>query len=527
VKISIPQFRFGTISIAALVSLFNFGVCYFRSFIFLNIPLLPWGDAVGFLNNGTRIVAGRLYRDYFAFIPPGTELTYALLIKGFGARSWIPNLMIACLAAATALLMTLIAAQLMRGPVIALPGLLLAGFVMPGSLDATHHWFSTIAIMAAVLLLMHGDSLSNIAAAGSLCGIAGWYTQPKGVTALAGFTAYLLLKSRPEGLPKRERWLKSILLSSLALAVFAAGNWYFIRAAGLNRWLFCLVVFPLRYYPSVHLNSWQVYGSGFGKFGLSTIPFVFVHLAVPLVYGICVLVMLRRPAKDSNQAWDKVLLLSLVGIAMFLAVASSPSWKRLATVSPPAMILLTWLLDRAGRAMVIVKIGLGAAAMALALGGVVRSQTRWTASLDLPIGRTAFIDPARYEEYRYALGHTYRGQLMFGTPPVLFALQVQNPAPIDVFVPFEYTRPEQVSGTIQALEKNKVPLLMLNREMFTDPDADPASDHLGPIRDYLARNYRRASTFQTGDELWERIGGTGRRAEYPSSSRRPSRPRIP
>jgi hypothetical protein len=135
----------------------------------------------------------------------------------------------------------------------------------------------------------------------------------------------------------------------------------------------------------------------------------------------------------------------------------------------------------------------------------VRSQIRWTASLDLRTGRTAFTDPARYAEYRYALGRTCRGQLMFGTPPVLFALAVQNPAPIDVFVPFEYTRPEQITATIQALEANKVPLLMLNREMFTDPDANAASDHLDPIRAYLARTYRLAVTFETGDQLWERI----------------------
>jgi hypothetical protein len=50
---------------------------------------------------------------------------------------------------------------------------------------------------------------------------------------------------------------------------------------------------------------------------------------------------------------------------------------------------------------------------------------------------------------------------------------------------------------------------MLNREMFTDPNADPASDHLDPIRAYLARNYRVVATFRTGDELWERIEGTG------------------
>jgi hypothetical protein len=504
---SARPFQLSTISIATLVSLFNFGVSYFRSFIFPDIPLLPFGDASYFLNNANRIVAGHLpYRDYFAFLPPGIELTYALLIKGFGARSWIPNLMIACLAAAAAWLMTLIAAQLMRGPAIALPGLLLAGFVLPGSFDATHHWFSTIALMAAVLVLLHGDSFRNIAAVGLLCGIAGWYTQTKGVAAVAGFVTYLLLKGRRESTPARDRWLKCILLSGLALTVFAVGNLYFVRAAGLSRWFYCLVVYPLRYYPSVRLNNWRVYGYGF-KFGLGTIPFLFVHLTVPLVYVICIVVMLRRSKNEPGEAWDKIGLLLVAGLAMFLAIASSPGWKRLATSSPPAVILLTWLLNRSRRIMAKLEIGLGAAAIVLALAGVARIQTRRTTFLDLPIGRTAFVDFARYEEYRYAMEHTCRGQLMFGPSPILFALQVQNPAPIDGFVPFDYTRPEQVTATIQALELNKVPMLMLHPSMFTDPASTPASDHLDPIRTYLAGHYRVTATFNTGDELWERING--------------------
>jgi hypothetical protein len=222
-------------------------------------------------------------------------------------------------------------------------------------------------------------------------------------------------------------------------------------------------------------------------------------------------VMHRQSKAEPNEAWDKILLLSLAGIAMFLAVISAPSWKRLTTSSPLAMILLAWLLDRPKRTMAKFRIALGAAAFALAEAA--RNQTRWTASLDLRTGRTAFIDSARYEEFRYAMGRTCRGQFMFGTPPILFALQVQNPAPIDVFVPFEYTRPEQVTATIQALDKNKVPLLMLHSSMFTDPDANAASDHLGPIRAYLAGNYRLAAAFQTGDELWERIGATAPCAE--------------
>src|SRR5579863_2193042 len=114
------------IPIAALLSLFAFTVCYSRSFILPKVPLLPGGDQLSFVSAGSRIVAGELpYRDFFEKLPVGTDLAYALLIKWFGLYNSIPGLVMAFLAAAIVLLMTLAAGRLMRGPVIALPGLLL------------------------------------------------------------------------------------------------------------------------------------------------------------------------------------------------------------------------------------------------------------------------------------------------------------------------------------------------------------------------------------------------------------------
>jgi hypothetical protein len=286
--------------------------------------------------------------------------------------------------------------------------------------------------------------------------------------------------------------------------VFIAVNAYFIKASGLHRWLYCMIVFPVRYYPSVPLNSWRIYGDGLGKLRFGMIPFLFVHATVPLVYIISLVAIHRERKKEPSQPWDQLLLISLTGIAMFLAIASAPSWKRLSTVSPPALILIVWFLSRPGKVRSYCRIGLGAAAVVLALAAAVRTQTRWHAYLDLPVGRTAFDNSERHEEYGYILGRTHPGQLVFGTPPVLFAFGVQNPAPIDVFVPAEYTRPEQVSATIQSLERYHVPMLVLNRQMYVQFSALSASDHLDPLRAYLQENYRLTKHFQTEDELWER-----------------------
>jgi hypothetical protein len=417
--------------------------------------------------------------------------------------------MVALLAAIVAALMTVVAARLMSGASIALPGLLLAGFVLPGALDATHHWFSTIAAMCAVLVLLNGETMTHIAVAGGLCGVTALYTQNKGLIVASGFVAYLALKQRRDGTSVRDCSLKCMIILILTITVFLVGNIYFIRTSGLGRWWYCLFVFPLRYYGTVDVNNWHVYGHGLRTLGLGTIPFLFVHAIVPSIYGVCIFVVYAS-RKELTGSRDIVLLVAITGIAMFLSVALAPSWKRLCAVSPPAVILLSWLLYRAGPIGNKLRIGLAATAIVLAGLGVARSQLRWSGAIDLPVGKAAIIDMERYQEYRYLVSRTRVGQFMFAPPPVLFMLGVRNPAPIDLFGPFDYTRPEQVAATIRALEQDRVPLLLLNRGMFESlMDVSPVSDHLDPIRVYLACRYRLTATFKNDDEIWETVGGTG------------------
>ena len=221
---------------AILLGLVVFTLCYFRSFIFPNVPLLPGGDGLGFYVAGSRIVAGQLpYRDFFEIVPVGIDLTYALLIKAFGFNTWTLGLVMDCLAAVTAILMTLIAARLMRGLIILLPGLLLVGFVLLGSLDATHHWFCALAALAAMLVLLDGITFPRVAVTGVLCGVAACFTQTVGLMLVVGLMAYVVWKARRKSKETRERWSKCLLLCGTAAAVFVAVNGYFIWAAGLRQ----------------------------------------------------------------------------------------------------------------------------------------------------------------------------------------------------------------------------------------------------------------------------------------------------
>jgi hypothetical protein len=506
------------IALAVVLAVFAFAVCYFRIFIFPGTPLLPGGDEIGFATSGSRIVAGQLpYRDFFDILPPGTDLTYAFLIKWFGLRAWIPGMVMTCLSAATAMLTTLIAGRFMRGFVIALPGAMFTGLILLESLDATHHWFSTIAVLAAVWVLLSGLTFPRIAAAGSLCGVAACFTQTIGAAAVVAFLGYIIWKARRENALGRGWWHRGLLLCGTAAAVFLGANAYFIRAAGISRWWYCLAVFPLRYYSVPAINNWRVIEYDFHwHVGLARwLAFPFVYATIPLVYIVFLAVTHHWWKKDRDGTWDQLLLVELTGLAMFLAIASSPSIKRLSTVSPPAMILLAWLLNRPGKTTSGLKIMVGVLAAAAAIVAPIRTQARWHATLDLPAGRTALRDPAHYVEYRWVLRHTHPGQFFFGMPAMCFPFHMRSPTEIKSFDFSRYTRPEQVIAAVHALEKRHLPLIILppGYEVHFSKCSRPG--RLTPFWDYLLQNYRRTRIFGDGDEVWERKSAAAVVGAYP------------
>jgi hypothetical protein len=494
------------LSTSLFASLFTFASCYLRDFAFPHTPFALWGDQVGFYNGGSRMVLGQLpFRDYFEVVPAGTDLFYAALIRVFGLRLWIPNLTMACLAGVAALLMTLIAARIVRGAIVVLPALLLAGFVLLCSVDATHHWFSTVLILAALLVLIDGTSWKRVAAAGALCGLAASFTQSKGALAVAGFVVYLVFVSG-RSTEQDHRWKKCLLLIAAAAGVFVAVNGYFIRAVGLRSWVWCLIVYPLRYYPSPSINNWRVIFEDLPTHlsAAGWISFPFVYATIPWVCIVVLVLAFRRRHRDRAEPWDQLLLLAIIAFATFLAVASSPSLKRLAILSPPSLILLAWLLQRPGKWAAALRILLGGAAFALAIAEPLHLQHRTVARLDLPSGRAEFLTPALAAEYQWMLEHTHPGEYMFGGAPFYFALHLRNPAAIEGLDTSSYSRPEQIAALVRAIDAHRVPILMLWRtQAFLWPKRSP-SDPLDPFRACVRRDYTLVQTFPSGDEVWMR-----------------------
>jgi hypothetical protein len=497
------QFRL----LLAMVFFFTFATCFLRDFVLPHVPVMSWADQMLFASDGARIVAGQMpYRDYFQFVTPGADLLYAFLFRHLGLLLWIPNLLMVCMAAIAVLLTTLAAGKVLRGRFVALPAALTVGFILFGGLDATHHWFSALVAIIAMLVLFRGSQNWQIALAGALCGIVASFTQSKGATVTAGFLVYLLWQSFDEKQTATVRWRRGILLCGAALITFLAINGPYMAALGIKEWIKWVVVFPLRYYPTLPAQTWRSpiddfrYQTGFIRW----ICIPFVYLTVPLVYLVFLRVMYRRRRIEPDQPWNQLLLLAITGLAMFLAVAPCLSVMRVSSASLPGMVLLAWLLHRWGRQGRVAAGTLAALSLAIAVYLPIRNQTMHWHYLDLPAGRTAILDPNRYELYRWMADNTHPGQMYFGVGPLALPLWLQTPAPISAPIPYEYDRPEHIAASIAAIETNRVPLLVLKPYLYLAGTWGYKDDHLRPFQAYLDQHYRYIRTFPAGFELWER-----------------------
>jgi len=497
------QFRW----LVAIALAFTFATCYLREFVLPHVPVMSWADQMLFATDGARIVAGQMpYRDYFQFVTPGADLVYAFLLRHLGLLLWIPNLLMVCLAATAVLLTTLAAAKILRGSFIALPAALTVGFVLFGGLDATHHWFSALLAIVAMLVLFQGSQHWRIALAGALCGIVASFTQSKGATVTAGFLVYLLWQSFDEKQKASVRWRKCILLCGAALVTFVAINGPYIAALGIKEWIKWVIVFPFRYYPTLPAQTWRSpvddFRNQIGFIRWICIPFV--YLTVPLVYLVFLRVMYRRRRIEPGEPWNQLLLLAITGLALFLAVAPCLSVMRVSSASLPGMVLLAWLLNRWGRQGRVAAGALAALSLAIAVYLPIRNQTMHWHYLDLPAGRTAILDPNRYEVYRWMAENTHPGQMYFGMGPLALPLWLQTPAPISAPVPYEYDRPEHIAASITAIETNRVPLLLLKPYRYLAGTWGYTDDHLRPFQAYVDQHYRCIKTFPAGFEVWER-----------------------
>jgi hypothetical protein len=473
-------------------------------------PIWTGGDAMIWLEDANRMLRGEvLYRDFVQITLPATDLLYFAVFKIFGPQMWIANAMLLIIGTMLAWLSYRIAASINLGKAAFLPPLLFLTLVYRDRFDATHHWYSTLAIVAALAVAVDGRGPRRLAIVGTLCGLAACFTQSAGLAAVLAFVVFLYWEHRRASTTLRSLILQEALLTGSSPLVVLVISSYFAWRAGLARFIDCTLIFNLRYYGSFAGGStWRGYMTGLSEFlHWQKIPgllgFLLIHALLPLVY-ILFLVRYRRDSqKVPTEPWDRLMLINLVGVLSLLSVAAAPTWARLYYVSLPALILFIWILKserRAGRLLVNT---LYATAAILMVALPISKQFHERAYLDLPTGRIAFLNREAYERYRWAASETQPSDFFFGGlfPDFYFILNLRNPGPVPFITPYEYTRPEEVQEVLAGLEAHRVKLVLWTSAL--DLPSNSQGDHLGPLRAYIRNHYhvtRRSPEY----DVWSR-----------------------
>lgn len=457
-----------------------------------------------------------IYRDFFELLLPGTQFLYTGLFKLLGVKAWIANAALIFLGTSLAWAGTAIARHVLDGKLTYLPSVLFLGFAFTTEPDATHHWYSTLAIMLALVAVMRERSCWRLAGAGTLCGVATLFTQSRGPAAILGLTLFLLWERHQ----KKQTWLHVMKAQASLwlpfLVTTLAAITYLIERAGFQQFFYCTVTFPLKYYRLWFWNTPWVYLTEVPVFPWplqlpAVAIWLSVHLLLPLVYLLYLARWWRVAKARPGEPWDRLMLLSLVGLCLFLSVATSPSWLRLCSVSLPALIVLAWFVRSSGRLSVASRRLLWAIGAAVLVAQPVIAQTNWRAYLITPAGREAFADPDLYEKYRWVKEHAAPGDFLYQASDcnLYYLLELRNPTQVPFITASGYTRADQVREVVASLEKAQVRLVLWS--VWLDIPYPGRPDHfdaarLSPIRAYLRTHYHLVWDFSSPDyeQVWER-----------------------
>lgn len=487
------------------VALGSSAFLYVNLFLLPRIPILQTGDQMFFWMDAQRMLFGeRIYRDFFQFTPPGADYLYFALFKLFGLRIWVTNAVILLLGVALCVVCFSVARQVMNRWTALLAVSLFLALIYGKLLNATHHWFSVLAILGAAAIVMRGQSLRRIAAAGALLGVASFFTQTHGVVAAMAFTVWLLWNesSRPQrSLDRLGR--PAVLLASFASVLLALTSYCLIMVGPKLLWN--SQVAYVRHYMVTGLSSFPGLPEAITLHRLPVVgQYIFVCVILPMVYPLA-FVRCLRPLTDSDERRRNIILLALLGLGLFLEVALSPNWLRIYAVVAPGVILLVWFADGSHRwrrpALALICL----VVLSLMVRDTWVRQSQQYVVANLPAGRAALLPPA-FEKLNAVMQRTQPGDFFFQPmwPGAYLPLHLRNPVYLDTVRRNDETRPEFLARSIAQLEEKGVGYILWSQRLDQPDPEYPNSDHLGPLLDYLHARYQRVQAFEDGDELWQR-----------------------
>jgi hypothetical protein len=476
---------------------------YLSLFASLRVPFLLGGDQLYFWLGAQQLLYGQIiYRDFFQFTPPGTDLVYAAFFKVLGPGIWVPNLVVLLLGVLLACLCFSLARQLMRETRAALTTGLFLVLIYGKLLNATHHWFAVLLVLTAASITMKRVTERRIALSGTLLGLAAFFNHVHGGAAFLGFVAFLLLwRVRANLAPVAAIRIIAVLTltCTLVLLCFAA---YYLKTVGFERLWFCLVVYVVHY----GAQSPRTLGLPAALTSAtipSLLPCLAVYLLLPVIYGLS-LWKCWRSRKHASFPWNQVTLLSLIGLSLLVEVAMSMNWLRLFAVSLPGIVLAVWVTGGLPRRAVFLVTSV--ALTGLAVHQITARRAVFRSRGELPTGRFA-TTPMANEKLNWLAAHTHPGEffLQAGWPGVYLPLQLRNPIYWPTLAREDGFTNKNIESAIQQMKAHPVRYVLWTRTLDRGCGLTPCLDDLTPFRTYRNASYRPTHTFEDGDVLWQKI----------------------
>ena len=216
-----------------------------------------------------------------------------------------------------------------------------------------------------------------------------FFTQTQGTLSLIAIAIYLACADREEIQTSLPAQLTCLILPFLIIVGSVLG--YYLHLAGFHSLLYSLWYYPFLIVIAEHTYPLRAYNymipphHTLGDL-IRIISFIFIRLLVPLIYLVCLLRLFFERARIDRQMRDSLLLINLIGLALFTAIVSGPSFHRECMIAPPAVIVCAWFFSGAKPIEFAVRGALWLISISLFFYLPIRLQFASRTYLDLPTG---------------------------------------------------------------------------------------------------------------------------------------------
>lgn len=487
---------------------------YFVFFLFPATPIFKEGDYLIHMNNAMRTLGGEvIYRDFIQVVFPGTEFWYASLIGLAGPLIALANASSLVLGFCLTLLCLKISEQIFDGAFrFVPPAIFLAfGFFWYGA-DPSHRLFSLVFVIAALYVVIKGQSRWMIFAAGFLCGISSVFTQPRGLAGVLAFSLFFIWQAfagRSDW--KRCAGLIGTLSLGFAVPVLVVTVLCYLQSG--NDFLYYTTTFLGRYTTHRQNNYASFLREITTLFDERNVVVALLKLfyLVLLPLAFAAFWIWRRVRKNviTSELDERLMLLGFFALGL-LATNFAPTTVRMYHVAMPMLILAVYMLADAVRHKALAAKLLLAVCAAFAVVQVVRVQAdqRYTFA-SLPTGRVAFSPGLNPERYLWLADNTKPGDVFFESyTRTYFPLLLKNPTRLPMIYDTPYTSADEVAAALDILKREK-PRYILWDGLWSKPAAERlAGDNLAPMYEFLQEEYSLRIDLEDYDhqdfEIWER-----------------------